>query len=101
MYKKIAHLKDHIILCGYGKIGKEVALNLREYKKPFIIIEEIEEKAQEAISQGYLVFQGDVTDEQVLKKCGILCANGLISAVSNDSTNVYLVLTARGWKKQF
>lgn len=99
MDKKIAVLKNHIILCGYGKIGKEVAQNLREYNEPFVIIEEHAEKVTEAIGHGYSVYQGNASEEHVLEKCNICHAKGLISAISVDSANVFLVLTAREMNK--
>ncbi|MBN1351850.1 potassium channel protein [candidate division KSB1 bacterium] len=100
MDKKIEKLKDHVILCGYGKIGKEVALNLKENKVPFVIAEKLDQKVIEAIEQGYPVCQGDASDEQVLEKCRIADARGLISAISADSANVFLVLTAREMNKK-
>lgn len=95
MLNQISKLKNHVILCGYGKIGVEVAKVLQDLKKSFVIIESVPEKVNDALEEGYLAIQGDGTDEDMLEKCGIKCAFGLISAISNDSSNVYLVLTAR------
>jgi len=100
MVKQISKLKNHVILCGYGKIGVEVAKVLHDLKKPFVIIESVDEKVNDALEESYLAIQGDATDEDTLEKCGIKCAFGLISAISNDSSNVYLVLTSREMNNQ-
>ena len=98
--KKIRKLENHIIICGYGRNGKQIVQELRASNKPFILIEKTEEVIQEAIydnCQNYI--QGDATDDEVLVQAGIERATGLITTLPEDSENVFVVLTAREMKK--
>ncbi|MBN2411253.1 NAD-binding protein [candidate division KSB1 bacterium] len=95
MVKAITGLTNHIIVCGYGKIGMEVCNQLALNNKDFIVIDRDDEKIDDALGLGYLAAVGEATDDDILLKSGIKQARGLISAISDDSANVYLVLTAR------
>ncbi len=95
MAKEITGLKDHIIVCGFGKIGMEVCASLAAAGRDFIVIDINPERIDHALSLGYIAAVGEATDDEILEKCGIRRAHGLISAISDDSANVYLVLTAR------
>lgn len=95
MAKEITGLKNHIIVCGFGKIGMEVCASMAMAGRDFIVIDTNVEKIDHALSLGYLAAVGEATDDEILEKCGIRQAYGLISAISDDSANVYLVLTAR------
>jgi len=93
--KKIGRLKNHYIICGYGRIGKVLCKML--LRKPFELV--IIEKDQELIpvldTDKILYVPGDATDEENLLKAGIERAKGLIAALATDTENVFLVLTAR------
>lgn len=95
MAKEITMLKDHIIVCGYGKIGREVCLYLAEFHESFIVLDTDENKIDEALQHGYIAAVGDASEEDILIRAGIKNAKALISAISDNSANVYLVLTAR------
>lgn len=95
MAKEITGLRNHIIVCGFGKIGTEVCNSLSAGNIDFIVIDRDPEKVDQALSVGYLAAVGEATDDDILEKAGINYAKGLISAISDDSANVYLVLTAR------
>jgi voltage-gated potassium channel len=95
MVKELTGLKNHIIVCGYGKIGVEVCHCLAVAGKDFIVIDTDADKIDAALSLGYIAAVGEATDDDILLKCGIRRAAGLISAVSDDTANVYLILTAR------
>ena len=95
MAKEITNLKEHVIVCGFGKIGAEVCRNLSEAGQDFIVVESDPNLVDEALAKEYLAVVGDASDDEILEKCGIQNARGLISAISDDSANVYLVLTAR------
>jgi voltage-gated potassium channel len=97
MEKITAKLHDHIILCGYGDEGRHAAEELQRSKVPFLIIEKDTELAEKLRNQGLLVLHGDATQDEVLLKAGVEKAKGLIAAVSEDSENVFLALTARGF----
>jgi len=95
MARVITGLKDHIIVCGYGKIGMEVCARLSAAEQSFIVIDRNPDVIDEALGLGYIAAVGEATDDEILEKAGIHAARGLISAISDDSANVYLVLTAR------
>ncbi len=95
MAREITSLQDHTIVCGYGKIGTEVCARLEDLGEPFIVVEQDMSKIDEAIGRDYLVALGDASDDEILLKVGIKKARALVSAITDDSANVYLVLTAR------
>lgn len=95
--KSINNLNDHIILCGYGKYGKEVTEYFLAHGVDFVVIEnnhvEIE-KIQKG-SEIILYVEGDATEEETLLRAGIKKAKAIISALNEDSGNVFTVITAR------
>lgn len=95
MKTKIAKLKKHFILCGYGRVGEEIALTFSEEGAPFVIISNNEEHVAKAEKEGYLAIFGDATSDDVLKEAGIERAYGLVSAVGSDTDNTFITLSAR------
>ncbi|MDP7979221.1 potassium channel family protein [Bacillus sp. WLY-B-L8] len=93
MEKQIAEMKDHIIVCGCGRVGLQVVQELREKNMPFIVIDREESVLAE---QKLLYVHGDATDDEVLHKAGITRAAGLVAIVASDAENVFITLTARG-----
>jgi voltage-gated potassium channel len=96
MEKEIARIQDHIIICGAGRVGRRLAVEVAARKIPLLIIEQDPAKAQWAVEQNLPVIIGDATHEAVLRQARIEHARGLASAVTSDAQNVYIVLTARG-----
>jgi voltage-gated potassium channel len=92
---EITNLKNHTIVCGYGKIGKEVCAKLAAVQEPFIVVETNADKIDDAIGHDYLAVIGDAAEDEILLKVGVKNARALVSAITDDSANVYLVLTAR------
>lgn len=95
MQKKIDAMSNHIIICGYGRNGKQAAKKLLAYKKPFLIIErdkEVIEKFQEVNVP--FVF-GNANEDDVLLEAGIERASTLICALPSDADNLFVVLSAR------
>jgi voltage-gated potassium channel len=91
--KTIHRLKGHYIICGYGRMGKIVAKELREEGAPFVVID----NSPHVLEEENLPFiQGDATHDSVLKEAGIEKAKGLIVVLDNDAENLYVVLSARG-----
>jgi voltage-gated potassium channel len=88
-------IKDHFIVCGYGRIGSIVAREFRRQSIPFVIIERDPARFQAALDDGAVVVEADASREDVLKRVGIERARGLIAAVGTDAENVYAVLSAR------
>jgi voltage-gated potassium channel len=96
MKAKIAKLKDHFILCGYGRVGEEIARTFSDEGVPFIIIDSRPDNIALAEEAGYFHLLGDATSDKVLLEAGIERARGLVAAVGSDVDNTYIVLSARG-----
>jgi len=93
--KMLTLIKDHFIVCGYGRIGSIIAAQLQQHNVPFVVIERDPARLQAAMMDGLLAVQADASHEDVLKRVGIDNARGLIAAVGTDAENVYTVLSAR------
>jgi voltage-gated potassium channel len=93
--RMLEQIKDHFILCGYGRIGSIIAVELHQQGVPLVIIERDAERVREATERGWLAIDADASREEVLAKAGIHRARGLIAAVGTDAENVFTVLTAR------
>ena len=98
LVKLMKGLKDHYIICGFGRIGEIIARQLKERRIPVVIIENKAENLSRLEESGYYVVAGDATREEVLQEAGIDRARGLVAVVSSDADNVYIVLTARSLK---
>jgi voltage-gated potassium channel len=96
MKRKIARLKNHFILCGYGRVGEEIAHVFSEEGIPFVIIDNDEETVAKAEEDGYPSLHADAASDETLKEAGIKRARGLVAAVGSDATNTYIALSARG-----
>lgn len=97
MEKGIAKLKNHIIICGYGSEGRHAGEELKRSKVRFLVIEKEVELCGKLRDEGLLVVQGDATEDETLLNAGVRNARGLIAAVPEDSDNVFVALTARGF----
>ncbi len=93
--KKIEKLENHYIICGYGRMGKIICREMIQHGAPFVITEKNSEVFA-SIDKELLSLQGDATQDAVLKEAGIEKAKGLISVLSSDADNLYVVLSARG-----
>jgi len=93
--RMLEELRDHFILCGYGRIGSIIAHELAQQKVPFVVIERSPERVQSVLLRGWLAVAADASRDEVLERVGIHRARGLIAAVGTDAENVYTVLTAR------
>ena len=98
MEKKVAGLKDHFIVCGFGRIGRVICKILKENNRTFVVIEKDPVELQKISDLGYLALEGEASDDDVLLKAGLNEAQGLIAVVTSDADNVYIALTARGLK---
>lgn len=95
MKNKIAKLKKHFILCGYGRVGESIAQTFSEEGTPFVVISNNEEHVANAEKEGYLAILGDATSDDVLEEAGIKRAYGLVAAVGGDTDNTFITLSAR------
>jgi len=95
LVKNIQKLKNHYIICGFGRIGEIIARQLQDRGVPQVIVENKPENLSRLEESGYYVVSGDATREEVLLEAGIDRARGLVAVVSSDADNVYIVLSAR------
>jgi len=96
MNKEIEQLSNHIIICGFGRYGAEVARNLSKQDVNVVIIETDQTVTSEIYEKTkFLCIEGDATHDEVLEEAGIRSAKALISTLADDSDNVFVVLTAR------
>ena len=93
--KKIESLKNHYIVCGFGRMGSIICNELMQSKAPFVVIESSSELLA-TLDADILSLQGDATQDSILEQAGIEKAKGLISVLSSDANNLYVVLSARG-----
>ncbi|MGB8704157.1 MAG: NAD-binding protein [Gillisia sp.] len=93
--KKIHFMKNHVIVCGYGRNGKQAVQKLLAYKKQFVIIEKDEEVLERFADDRLLFVQGNASEDEVLIKAGIEKASTLICALPSDADNLFIVLSAR------
>lgn len=95
MEGKLKNLKNHLILCGYGRTGLEIALQLRNNKLPYVVIDKDPSVEEMALEEDFLFISGDSTDDHILQRAGIERANGIFCALSDDVDNLYLTLSAK------
>ena len=95
MEREAARLSRHVIICGYGRMGKIVTEELHQRRFPLIVIEQQPDKTQEILELGGLVIQGDATSDEVLRKAGIERARAIVCVVESDAENLYITLSAR------
>ncbi len=92
---QIKSLENHIIICGYGRNGKQAAQKLLAYNQPFVIIEKDEEVINHYSNEDYLFVRGNAIEDESLIKSGIKKASTLICTLPSDADNLFIVLSAR------
>ena len=95
MESAISKLSGHQILCGYGRVGRQVAAEFASDGVPFVVIDQDPETVEECLAEGYLAILGEASDDAVLEEAGVRRARGLVAAVDSDADNVFVVLSAR------
>lgn len=96
MLQQISKLENHYIVCGYGRIGNFICREFQAKPVPFVVVESDVELCEKMNEEGLLFVKGDATDDEILVNAGITRAKGLITAVTSDTANVYITLTAHG-----
>jgi voltage-gated potassium channel len=95
MKGKIGALRDHYVLCGFGRVGEEIAGEFEHRGIPFVIVDSNPDAIERARKQDYLLIEGDASSDTVLMDAGIQRAHCLLAASDSDSGNTYIVLTAK------
>ena len=94
--KHIRSLRDHFIICGYGRIGSQVARMLGDNGYKTVIVDNHPDIGRRLENSGQDFFYGSATEDDSLLKAGIERAKGLVATVSSDADNVFITLTAKG-----
>ncbi|MBO9712101.1 TrkA family potassium uptake protein [Sphingomonas sp.] len=97
MNGKIAKLTDHVVICGYGRIGVMLATELKRAGVPLIVVERGAARLAEAEAAGHITYAGDATEEDVLVQAGIDRARALATVLPDDAANVFISLSARSF----
>ena len=97
--RQIEKLKDHFIICGYGRVGRIICEEIyRSKPTPLVVIDSDSTVTAKIEEDGHLYLLGDATEEQCLLRAGIRSAKGLATALDSEADNVYITLTAKGLK---
>jgi voltage-gated potassium channel len=95
MRRRVSRLDDHFILCGFGRVGREIAREFTAEEVRFVVIDINQQSLELAGKAGYAVVTGDAANVDVLKEAGIERARGLVTAVDSDAHNIFVTLSAR------
>ena len=91
----LATLQHHFLVCGYGRVGQELAIDLREAGRDVVVIDAGEDLIRQAEQDGFRVVRGDASSNAVLQAAAIQTAAGVMVVTGSDAENVYIVLAAR------
>jgi len=94
--KKISHLTNHYIICGYGRIGSLISRELQQHGQDFVVIENQQSSIERMEADRVLYLPLDATVDASLLDAGIMKARGIVTAVGSDADNVFITLTAKG-----
>ena len=96
MQREIEDLDDHVIVCGFGRVGRHLAYQLDREGEPFVVVDNDEDKIEEMVELGYPYIDGDATEEHVLEEAGLHRSGAVVACVNSDADNVLVTLTAKG-----
>jgi len=94
MEKRVAQLTDHYILCGYGRVGQQIARELLHEGEALVIIDSDQRKLDRASAAGFPIVNGNASEDDILRAAGIERAKGLITAVNGDADNTFITISA-------
>ncbi|MGQ9548417.1 MAG: potassium channel family protein [Roseiflexus sp.] len=101
MEHKIERLSQHVIVCGYGRVGQETCRRLKPHGTSFLVVDNNPEQVAQIEADGFLALRGDASDDVVLVKAGVARARALVTAAQSDAVNVYITLSARAQSISF
>jgi len=93
--KEMRKLKDHVIICGFGRLGEKISHELKEKNEPFVVIENDPLQITRLQELGYLYVEADTSEEAALEEAGIDRARALIAVLGSDADNLFLTISAR------
>ncbi len=91
----IDQLRNHIIICGFGRVGRGAAAELTQTGTPFVVVDRDADRVERAMKLGMLAVQADASQDDTLRQVGIARATGLIASLASDADNLFVILTAR------
>jgi len=94
--RMIDNLKDHYIICGFGRVGRGAASELKHAGVPFVVVDSSPDRVERAMLSGMLAVAADATRDETLSQLGICRARGLVSALATDADNLFVLLSAKG-----
>lgn len=94
MQREIDRLKNHIVICGFGRMGSKLAESLAERGRSMIIIDHEQSRIDAALAKGWLAIHGNATEEQILRTAGVERASILTTVLSDDVANLFITLSA-------
>ena len=94
--RKLRRMHDHVIICGYGRIGREIGEQLLQENVPILVVELDPQRSQAAKERGLRVLEADATGDETLMEAGLHRCRSLVAALPSDAANLYVVLSARG-----
>lgn len=100
MHRDIGQLRGHVVVCGFGRVGRHLVEALEADGEEFVVVEADDEKVMTLQDLAYLHVRGDATEEQVLESAGIEAARAVVACVASDADNVVVTLTAKGLNPQ-
>jgi voltage-gated potassium channel len=95
MYRKIHNQRDHVIVCGFGRLGKTVVEELRRHQMPLVVIESDPAREPELAAMDLLYVIGSALEESVMEEAGVRTARAVVVATGSDADNVYITLSVR------
>lgn len=95
MNKKVLKMKDHYVICGYGRMGAVIASELKKKRIPFVIVEQSDEKIEQIEEKGFNFVQDDATLDNTLINAGVKNAKGTVVVLDNDPDNLFVTMSAR------
>jgi voltage-gated potassium channel len=93
--RAIMQMKDHFIVCGFGRVGRNAAIELQRAGARFLVIDQNEQRVERATQAGMLALQADATRDESLRQAGVERARGFIAALATDADNVFVILSAK------
>ena len=93
--RMIDKLQNHYIVCGFGRVGRGAAAELKREGAPFVVVDNNDDRVERAIRMGMIAVQADATSDVTLHDVGIMRARGLIAALASDADNLFVILSAK------
>lgn len=95
MKRRISQCRDHIVVCGYGRVGRTICQQITRGGLPCVVIDANAEQAAQAEEDGRLFIHGQASDDDILKRAGVEAARGVVCAVDSDAENMFIAVSAR------